>query len=295
MLPRRSAQTGTQPVLVASHVDYQRMSPRPVVYVEHGAGQSYDGDPASAGHGSYSGGLGLDRVVLFIGPSEQVCARWRERYPSTPAIAVGCPRLDVWHRGRVATLARDGHRSQATVAVTFHWECALVAESTSAWRHFDRGLPALKRWADEHDVELLGHGHPRLWPFIRPRWEQLGIEPVADFDVVLDRADVLAFDNTSAGYEFASLDRPVVVMNAPWYRRDVEHGGRFWRWADVGVQVDDSDALLDVLPYALSDPPVVRANRERIVSEVYGVRDGSASTRAADAIERLLNGDDVHR
>lgn len=258
------------------------MSPRPVVYVEHGAGQSYDGDPRSAGHGSYSGGKGLDRVVLFIGPSEHVSARWRERYPSTPAVAVGCPKLDA-RFSRLSERAR-AYDERRVAAITFHWDCALVAESTSAWRHFDRALPGLVSWAREHDVELLGHGHPRLWRTIAPRWRALGVEPVESFDAVLDRADVLVFDNSSAGYEFASLDRPVVVLNAPWYRRDVEHGGRFWQCADVGVQCDEPHELIAAVERALLDEPTVRANRERIVSQVYSMRDGRASSRAADAI-----------
>ena len=49
-------------------------------------------------------------------------------------------------------------------------------------------------------------------------YEAHGIEYVPDFDDVLRRADVYACDNSSTLYEFASTGRPVVVLNAPWYR-----------------------------------------------------------------------------
>lgn len=303
-LPRPIAHRGTQPVIVSSYVDYQRTYPAPVVYVEHGAGQTYDGDGASAGHPSYSGGDGLDRVILFVCPSELVARRWRERYPSTPAVVVGAPKLDAWHAVRSANRVpefakegeRDGHDYPPVVAVTFHWDCPLVPETLSAWRHYDRALPRLVDWCAASGIELLGHAHPRVARPLAERWRHLGVEFVPRFDDVLRRAGVLAADNTSALYEFASCDRPVVVLNAPWYRRDVEHGGRFWSWADVGLQVEGPGELIDQVHRALDDPAHVRANRGRIVAEVYAHRDGQAAARAAAAIvEVLQHGDEVHR
>lgn len=89
-------------VLVAGAVDALKARPRPLVYLEHGAGQHYPGDVRSAGHPSYSGGDALETVVLFLCPSDAVAERWRARYPGAAAVVVGCPRLDPWHGpGRV--------------------------------------------------------------------------------------------------------------------------------------------------------------------------------------------------
>lgn len=287
--PRPRALRGVQPVMVASYVDYQRTAPAPVVYVEHGAGQTYDGDERSRQHPSYSSSGQLDRVVLFLVPNLAVAARRQTQYPGVPVHVVGVPKLDAWH----ARESRGSLTKSRAVAVTFHWDCPLVPETLSALRHQQRGLPALVQWARAHDVELLGHGHPRAWRQLAALWRSLGVEPVERFSDVLDRADVLVGDNTSALFEFASLDRPVVVMNAPWYRRDVDHGGRFWQWADVGVQCDEPGELIACVQTALVDAPEVRASRQRVVDEAYPLCDGHAAERAARAIEVTHHGDDV--
>ncbi len=290
-------------VLVAGWRDAQTVAPSPLVYLEHGAGQSYDGDPRGVGQGSYSGGQGLGRVRLFLCPSQRVADRWAATYPEATTAVVGCPKLDRWHavpdgphRGRAAASADDGpdvaprptrtvapdHGSGApVVAVTFHWECPLVPETRSAWGHYDHHLPGLvadPRW------QVLGHGHPRLWGAIRRRWRALGVDHTPDLADVLDRADLLVADNTSAAYEFASTGRPVLVLNAPWYRRHVDHGLRFWSYPP-GLQVDHPRDLVAGVARALADPPAARAIRARAVAHVYAHTDGHAAQRAADAIK----------
>jgi hypothetical protein len=282
------------PVLVASASDARAIHGRDYVYVEHGAGQRYDGDPATAGHPSYSGGRDHDRCVLFLCPNELVAARWRVAYPSTPAVVVGSPRLDRWHTGERAGPVAGAYAATGTgvqwptAAITFHWNGRLIPEMGTAWKHYDRELGALVLWALANGVRLLGHGHPRIWPHLRRRWETLGIEHTPDAEEVFEQADVLVADNTSLAYEFASLDRPVVVLNAPWYRREVNHGLRFWSEAEVGVQVDEPSELPTRLAYALEDPPAVAQRRREIVDRVLPLRDGRAAERAAAAIVEVL-------
>jgi CDP-glycerol glycerophosphotransferase (TagB/SpsB family) len=163
-----------------------------------------------------------------------------------------------------------------------------VPEARSALPHYDAVLPAL---ANDPRWHLLGHGHPRLWGRIARRWAELGVERVPEFADVLDRADVFVCDNSSALYEFASTGRPVVVLNTPIYRRDVEHGLRFWSEADVGVQVDHACDLADAIALALTDPPSVARRRSEIVRAVCPLADGRATQRAVEAICAVLNAD----
>ncbi len=395
--------------IVASHRDALTIG-RPYVYVEHGAGQSYQGITS----GSYSGGEGHDRCVLFLCPSERVAMRWRERY-DVPAVAVGCPRLDryseragpqgeaargvrsgalllpgargvgtsagpttpaspalveratpnetpsakkseksrgetgsAWHKtgdsplqldydescrveqwpacrahnpevvGSTPTPATRGnspedrcrtgdrtltpkgrgpvrlpdpaevaspHLGTPAIAISFHWDCALIPETRSAWRYYDPHLPRLVR---DPRFRVVGHGHPRLWPTIRRRWAELGVDQWPDVDRVLSEADVVVADNTSLLYEACALGIPTVCLNIPSYRRDVEHGGRFWD-APPGIQVDHPSELADAIACALTDPPAHRAIRARAVAWAYSAVDGHASERAATAIMEVLS------
>lgn len=269
-----------EPVLVAGFADSLVMKPRRVVLLEHGAGQSYVGTDS----GSYAGGDGHEHAILFLCPSETVAARWAARYPETRTAVVGCPKLDPWHaRLRPRTPSRF-----PSVAVTFHWDCPIVPETRSAWHHYADALPKLHTALAVAGGELLGHAHPRLWGAVERVYRRENIERVRSFADVLDRADLLIADNTSALYEFASTGRPVLVLDAPWYRRDVEHGLRFWSHVP-GHSIGRPDDLLAGVRDALDDRPGERALRERAVAHVYAATDGRAGQRAATAIEEALH------
>jgi hypothetical protein len=272
--------------VVAAFSDMLALGRRPSVMVEHGAGQSYDGDPASVADASYSGGRERGRVELFLCPNERVASRNRAAYPNARVELVGSPRLDPWWLPTRALVPgrKTAVAAGQTVAFSFHWDCRLVPETRSAWPHYAEELIQVVRELKAEGVTVLGHGHPRLWDRIGPWWDRIGAIPVQDFTEVLDRADVYVADNTSTLYEFAALDRPVVVMNAPWYRRDVDHGLRFWTHSRLGIMVDNGWELTPAIHKALTDPPEVAGLRRAITRAVYPALDGQASARAAAAI-----------
>lgn len=270
-------------VIVASFGDYQKVGRRPAVMVEHGAGQCYGADEGLLGHSPYySGGAKRQRVGLFLCPSERVAARNRRQYPETPCIAAGSPRLDRFHV--TLPLVRQ---AVPTVAITFHWNANLCAETRWAYPHFRSAVSELAARQDELGIKLIGHGHPRAWRVLKRFWDELGIESVQHAEEVFERADCLVADNTSLIYEMASLDRPVVVLNAPWYRRDINHGIRFWEYADVGIQCDEPDQLIDAVICTLSEDP--QAQRRREISEaMYFALDGKATERSVEALRLHL-------
>jgi hypothetical protein len=254
-------------VLVASYADLctARLAHDRIVLMQHGAGQSYGDD-----HAAYPGGSDNDAVGLFLTPGDQPAARWRSRYPGARVEAVGTPRLDSLPR------RKPGGR---TVAITFHWDAGHHPEARSA---FDWYVGALAGLRDQFD--LIGTAHPRARRPIRA-YAKLGIEYVPDFEDVCRRADLLVGDNTSALFEFAATGRPVVVMNAPWYRGDVDFGLRFWDAAGVGLQVDHPTGLVNVGRKTMDQAlwPARARQREEALSKVYAYRTGAAQ-RAADVI-----------
>lgn len=259
--------------VVASWGDLRRARlHRPhVVLSEHGAGQSYTG----LRHGSYIGADDRDGVTAVLVPGENQAARHRATHPDIPAFAVGCPRLDRWHG---STAPDDGRP-----VISFHWDCRLVPETRSAYSVYKRALPSF----GARFPAAAGHGHPRILAKIAASYVIAGLDVITDFDRVCEQASVYVVDNSSTLFEFAALDRPVVVLNAPHYRRHVDHGMRFWEFADVGIQVDHHAQLVDAIDEALKDPAEHAARRREIVAQVYGSIDGHAARRAADALLEL--------
>lgn len=277
-------------VVVASGQDaaaLQHAGVKRLVYLEHGAGQAYEGDPRSALFGSYSGGLGLDHVDLFLCPSETVADRWRARYPA-PAVVVGSPLLDRFHR--VVPGCSRHTTDHVTVGFTFHWECMLTEETRSAWGHYERQMPQIIGDLREEGMRVVGHQHPR-WPARRGpavMWKRLGVEQVSHREF-LEQCDVVVADNTSVLPEAASVGARLVWLNAPWWRRDVHHQGRFWDWPAGQVQCDTPDCVVDSVREALIDRPSVREAREAMVASVYDRCDGHAAERAAAAVRELCD------
>lgn len=266
-----------RPVLTASWGDYKRARAAGrdrIAYIEHGAGQSYGGDPRSADSPGYSGGRARDPRGLFLAPNEYSAERWRAAYPDATVRMVGCPKIET-----LPERVEDGIKD--VVAVSFHWPCGIAPEAGTAFTHY---RPSLAGLVERYNV--IGHGHPRSLsgePWLRQSYARLRITRVDDFRDVCRMADVYVCDNSSSMFEFAATGRPVVVLNQPRYRRDVDHGGRFWDWATVGIQVDRPEDLLPAVAEALKDSPEQRAERERIIDLVYPIREGSAAL-AAEAL-----------
>ena len=259
--------------LVASYRDLGLTQGHPAILAEHGAGQTYQGCKLGYRHPNYAGGTGRDDVILFLCPGEANAEANRDAYPDTPAVVIGNPRYD-----RLRAIPVTNH--EPTAAVAFHWSAGVCPESGTAWYH----------WRDHLDLltdaypRVLGTGHPRAYPELIQWYEAAGIIPIESFDVIVAEADVLVADNTGVMYDWAALDRPVVALNAPEWRRTVNHGLRFWD-AIPGLDVDDPVDLPGALDKA--DSRHARRLRARAVRAAYGHLEGSALV-AADAIMEVL-------
>lgn len=250
----------------AHHKGYRR-----IALLEHGIGQSY-----SNANPAYPGGAKRDAVGLFLSPNETAASRDRAAYPRARVEVVGAPKID-------CLPSRDGG-GPTTVAISFRWNAEMVQrnEGRWAWPFYRDVLPDLAR-----SFHLIGHCHPRVARLFERIYGKLGIEYVPTFADVCRRADVYVCDGVSTLYEFAATGRPVVVLNAPWYRRSVEHGLRFWEAADVGIQVDQTAALVSAVTAALEDAPARQQAREHALSVVYGLRTNGAAAAATAVLDWL--------
>jgi hypothetical protein len=264
------------PIIVAGTTDLMKTARRPTVFVEHGAGQTY-----STQHPGYAGGPGRGRVGLFLCPNEQVAEKNGRVYPQARVEVVGSPRVEWLQRRRadaVVTSREPGDRP--AVAFSFHFDCAFWPEARWAFPYYRDTLTSLIPLLKER-YEVLGHGHPRAWPVLEKFWERIGVEPVREFTEICERADLYICDNSSTIFEAAAVGIPVILLNQPAYRKNIEIGLRFWEHADIGPQVDDPGDLADTISDVLLEMDRWEAPRSRMVSNVYSVLDGSAHRAAA--------------
>lgn len=287
------------PTVIAGQADIAMIPGScPIALVSHGVDQTY----RDVDHGSYAGGRNRERVSLFLCPSQRSADVNLARYPAAQAAVIGSIRADAlaatW-RSCIASPAdtrfEPENSSRPTVLLAWHWELGICPETRSAWPYY---APVIERLRDE--FRFLGHCHPRDAERFAVAYRELGIESAPDLPAALGEADVFACDNSSALYEVASLDLPVLTLDAPWYRDQPRHGLRFYdqvpglrlrAYRDQAPECGTvyphwgRDHLGGAIGVALLDQPHVQEQRRRVVAEVYdGLTDGRAAERAAEAL-----------
>src|SRR5690625_7239322 len=108
-----------------------------------------------------------------------------------------------------------------------------------------------------------------------PEGEYDEIPFIHTFDEVLESASLYCTDASSTLYEYAATGRPVLVLNSRHFRKDVNHGLRFWEASEVGLNVwpkataeVTAGVLADAIVEALEDRPAVK---KRVVDDIQPV------------------------
>jgi hypothetical protein len=250
-----------------------RYTRRPAVFMEHGAGFRFEGH-------SYCGSPDRPNVALFLCQNEMVAQANRQAHPHTAAAVVGVPKMDPWYA------YQKPENPRPVVAFGFHWDCMVTPGTRSAWGWYKQALPELRDAAKARGWDLIGHSHPRIQFHVRRECKELGIPFVENLTEVFERADMFIADATSAAYEFASLDRPVLNLNAPWYHDEPVRGTRF-PYHIPGALCEQPDDLAELAELTISDPPEFAAARRAATEAVYPIR-GDAAKRAARAIQDFI-------
>jgi hypothetical protein len=249
--------TTVDKVVVASRRDarvFDNVKQAEVAVVEHGAGQRYHID---------AGGPEVPHknVTLFLAPSQRVADQSAHLFPNAQHVVVGSPRVE-----HLTTIPRSPDR----IVLAWHWRSPVAPEAMTAWPHYQNVLPSLA------GLPLLGHGHPAYLSKLRGWYKkhQVPIEP--DWGECVRQAAVLVCDNSSVMWEACALDIPVVVLNAPWYRRDQHFGLRFWDYADIGPQVEHPNQLRPTIDQILENDQW-RERRAEAATYVYDRIEGATA------------------
>ncbi|WP_394129186.1 CDP-glycerol glycerophosphotransferase family protein [Shewanella maritima] len=131
----------------------------------------------------------------------------------------------------------------------------------------------LEYWSTFDNVYLAPTEHINLLPFMAT-------------------ADVLVSDASSALFEFAALDKPVVWCD--FYHLRWSYRGIFkfrfkkrmdtdlYRYADVAAHAEKPKALKAVIEHQLAEPDSFAAQRQKYTEELAGIVDGQCSRRIVD-------------
>ncbi len=284
---------GAAPLVICAYHDMMLASQvrpqRRFILMEHGVGLVF-----GSNHPGYAGGLGLRRrVKLFLAPNETIRARTAKSLTNAVQVIIGTPKMDEWaapipgptpNPSPFAKTANgEGRkRKKPVVCISFHWNGSHIEpEAGSAFEHYREFLPELAR---QKDFKMIGHGHPKFIDRLAAEYEEMGIEVVRDFREVMQRADVYVNDCSSTLYEFCVTGKPVVILNAPWFRRNKKFGIRFWDYTDIGPQVEEPEELIPAIEAILQDPKKYWERRKAMVRDLYPYL-GCSAARAAAAIE----------
>ncbi len=284
--------SGDTPILTAAYGDLNKVIRNPdrkIITIEHGVTQGFEGAAyPNARIGNRA------RVDLALLPNEYVAGRFRaaRNLPASCEV-IGTPKMDRWYSSPFFEL--DPHEytqfykfspeHSPVLALAFHWgdRQSQPPESGSAFEHYRAVIPRLA--ARYH---MIGHSHPLASDEHRQVMLRAGIEWVDDFREILRRADVYLNDLSSTMYEFLLTGKPVILLNAPWFRRSVNWGIRFWDYSDVGLAVEDPEQLFDAIDRTLREySSICVQERRKAVADLYPYA-GQAASRAADVLTEYL-------
>lgn len=270
---------GQNPVLTCAYGDMNRASrsDRKLIMMEHGTGHGFK-TPA------YPDALGgqRDKVSLFLSPNEYTAKKTRA-VRSAPVHVIGTPKIDF-----LLNISRE-NPGNGTVCISFHWgnKKTNPPESGSALEYYLDYLPLYKKF---YGARLVGHGHPLARDEHKRIFEKFGIEYLETFDEVCRRVSLYVSDISSTLYEFTAIGKPVILLNAPWFRKDVHHGIRFWDYSDIGRNVDHPAELIGAIESVLANPSINMERRKKMIRDLYpflGVSAEIAANRITDFMDSL--------
>lgn len=215
----------------------------------------------------------------------------QRRYPNATFVDVGFPKLDPLFGPCAEAVGKSGRRT-VLYAPTFYpssiellppeWpaalaDCAVVIKPhffSMAMPQYERQRRILERWAE--------------------RFANVTLATVSDYSLVpyMAKADILISEASSALFEFAALDRPVVWLDffkLRWtyrgplrFRFERRMDRTILQYADIAAHAAKPADFVEVVRRELVEPDRLSGTRKRYTAELVGPVDGKASVRIAD-------------
>lgn len=244
-------------------------------------------------------GAGLMRMNLRFVEGEYRERELQRKYPDAKLRAVGFAKLDPLFNDAsvgldLAALGLDPSLPTVLYAPTYY---------PSSIERLPRDLPARFEGCN-----LLVKPHHFSWTKsyygaqrrLLQSWSQFDNAYVAGVPEVsllpfMAVADILVSEASSALFEFAALDKPVVWCDF-FHRRWGHRGPLAWRlekrmdrsiekYADIAAHATTPESLVEVVKESLESPGRLAEIRRRYTRELIGPTDGLASKRIADTLE----------
>lgn len=220
-------------------------------------------------------------------------------YPDDVFVQVGYPKLDPVISGDekgvdVSDLGLDPAKKTVLYAPTFNpssLECfpddwpnlfldynILIKPHTFTYTidAYKKQRSKLSKWSRFNNVFVAGEDELSIVPYMKT-------------------ADILLSEASSTLFEFAALDKPVIVCNffkLKWtyrgpfkYRFEKRFGKDNVLYEGIGLHVNRFSELLKAIPQQLGSPDEYQANRAQFTSDHVGPMDGRASARIVEYIE----------
>jgi CDP-glycerol glycerophosphotransferase (TagB/SpsB family) len=214
------------------------------------------------------------------------------------AVLVGYPKVDrllqgAWPAANVrASLGLPPDTPTVLYAPTFSTANSLhLAGERIVATLLASGCNVIVKLHDRSMVPHPKHTEGVDWPARLRHFEQhphFALASEADASPYLSAADVLVTDHSTVGFEFALLDRPLVIFDAPRLREAARIDDDKWRllrsMADV---VTTPDELRVAVARALAEPTRLHVERRR-AHDLFAFA-GNATDRALEVVYELLD------
>lgn len=260
----------------------------------HGVAGKYDLD--DAGKVAAAGLEQFDRIA-FINTDRM--DRWIASgvIKRPQAALVGFPKSDEllngrWHAADVrASLGLAPDRDTVLYAPTFSAESSLhLAGEAIVQALLDAGLNVIVKLHDRSMVPHARYTNGIDWPARLAVWAghpQFALARLADAGPCLAAADVLVTDHSTVGFEFALLDRPIVVFDAPRLRDAARIAADKWALLRSMADIADTAPAVSVaVRRALQQP--ARLQQARQQAHTLFAHAGHATERALAVVYDLL-------